>query len=151
MSAILTSSPYQKQLVNEKDRGARGRTGTRSKLNLADQKESELKVKKRALKTTVDLGGVCKPASDSKQKSIRPGGLKGKGKSVKKKIIGGHVADSDEEGWPCLVCGEPYAMSKCKEQWIRCNGCNKWSHLLCTAIVKEQLGYLCEACLTDSD
>lgn len=77
--------------------------------------------------------------------------LKGKGKIQKKKIKDANTSDTDEEGWPCLVCGEPYTKCKSGEKWIRCNTCKKWSHLLCTAVEKNHVGYTCDIRMNDSD
>jgi len=109
----------------------------------------------QAIKTKVVRKFVVKnDASFSKvknAKSIINKRSSSKGKILLKKKKKHDDPDSDEEGWPCLVCAEPYEKSNSREKWIRCNECKKWSNLLCTAVEKEQLGYVCEICLDDSD
>ena len=56
--------------------------------------------------------------------------------------------DSEEETWPCLVCGEPFSNSKPGEKWIQCNMCKHWSHEECTS---RELMYVCYNCNSDDE
>ena len=55
---------------------------------------------------------------------------------------------SDDEAWPCLVCGEPYANSRPREKWVQCMICNHWAHEECTP---GNLLYVCQNCNSDDD
>ena len=68
---------------------------------------------------------------------------KGKGKlptaDVNQK---GNTDTDDDDGWPCLVCCEPFGNSRSGEKWIQCTVCNRWSHEECTG------GGICFKCVT---
>ena len=56
---------------------------------------------------------------------------------------------SDDEAWPCLVCGEPYSNSKPGEEWIQCNMCKHWAHQDCTP--RDCYYYICQNYDSDDD
>lgn len=53
---------------------------------------------------------------------------------------------SDDEEWPCLVCGEPFANSRSSEIWVQCMSCRNWAHEECSPGTDM---YICQNC--DSD
>ena len=55
-----------------------------------------------------------------------------KRKTTKAKNKKASPVSSDNEEWPCLVCGEAFASSMPSEKWIQCASCRKWSHEACT-------------------
>ena len=55
---------------------------------------------------------------------------------------------SEDDEWPCLVCGEPFRSSRSGESWIQCQICHHWSHHDCTEGGKF---YVCHNCASDSD
>ncbi|RUS83570.1 hypothetical protein EGW08_008676 [Elysia chlorotica] len=76
-----------------------------------------------------------------KAKQLREKARQGKAKPTKDVL-----SDSDEDEYPCLVCGEDFSRSKPGEKWVTCVACEKWSHEECT----HGLGlYICQNCDTD--
>lgn len=67
--------------------------------------------------------------------------------SKKSKEIPSPVSSDDEE-WPCLVCGEPYGNSRPSEKWVQCNSCKNWSHEDCTPGLDW---YVCHNCESEDD
>ena len=55
---------------------------------------------------------------------------------------------SEEDDWPCLICGESYNNSRSREQWIQCSGCKKWAHFMCT---EQTARFMCPNCDSDDD
>ncbi|KAK3891928.1 hypothetical protein Pcinc_004234 [Petrolisthes cinctipes] len=55
---------------------------------------------------------------------------------------------SDDEEWPCLVCGSSFASSRPSEKWVQCTPCKKWSHEECTPGFDW---YICHNCDSDED
>jgi len=162
-SVVLTSSPYKNKLLTDqeiKNKVVR-KVGVKTALCFTKSKKAKTGANKGSQKkklTKQKNGGDAASDSDeeacsTKNKRTRTITKKtSKGKAtLKKKNRDDGASDSGEEGWPCLNCNEPYERSHSREKWIRCNECKKWSHLLCTAVEKEQLGYICEICLDNSD
>ena len=52
---------------------------------------------------------------------------KGKYKSAVKKPRMSS-SSSDDEKWPCIICGEPFEDSKSREVWVECQLCKKNGH-----------------------
>ena len=50
---------------------------------------------------------------------------------------------SEDEEWPCLVCGEPFSNSKPREKWIQCVICGLRAHEECTL---RNLQFICQNC-----
>lgn len=55
---------------------------------------------------------------------------------------------SDNEEWPCLVCGEPFCNSRPREKWIQCALCQQWAHEECTL---GKSYYICQNCDSDDE
>ena len=39
---------------------------------------------------------------------------------------------SEEDEWPCLVCGESFSRSRPGEKWVKCMTSDRWAHVDCT-------------------
>jgi len=50
-----------------------------------------------------------------------------------------------EDDTTCIICKEPYTLSKSGEPWIKCCGCAQWAHELC-ADSENTLAYICDFC-----
>ena len=60
-----------------------------------------------------------------------------------------NISDSsDDEEWPCVVCGETFATSKPREKWVKCQLCQKWAHEECTP---GEMAFICPNCDSDDD
>ena len=60
-----------------------------------------------------------------------------------------NISDSsDDEEWPCMVCGETFATSKPREKWVKCQLCQKWAHEECTP---GEMAFICPNCDSDDD
>ena len=57
--------------------------------------------------------------------------------------------DSEEEDWPCIICGESFRNSRSREKWIQCVSCKKWAHYECTA--QTGCSFVCPNCDSDDD
>ena len=55
---------------------------------------------------------------------------------------------SDDEEWPCVVCGETFATSKPREKWVKCQLCQKWAHEECTP---GEMAFICPNCDSDDE
>jgi hypothetical protein len=53
----------------------------------------------------------------------------------------------ENEGEECLYCTEPYGSSGPREKWLRCRGCLKWAHNLCSGISPSLTTFVCDLCL----
>ena len=72
-------------------------------------------------------------------------------RAVKKQNRSSRGADedsSDNEEWPCLVCGEPFCNSRPREKWIQCVLCQQWAHEECT---QGKYYYICQNCDSDDE
>ena len=96
----------------------------------------------------------CKPKGKGKGNGKGKG--KGKGKNVLAKVSRDVTvirkrsqkqlcqdSSSDDESWPCLVCGEPFLNSRSGEKWVQCVVCRLWSHEDCTNGDRQ---YVCQNC-----
>ncbi|CAH1959099.1 unnamed protein product [Acanthoscelides obtectus] len=64
-------------------------------------------------------------------------------KVPRKKKTGSAESSEDENEYFCLVCVEPYGISRKGEKWIQCTLCKMWSHEEC---VGQNLFYVCHNC-----
>ena len=53
---------------------------------------------------------------------------------------------SDDEEWPCIICGEPFSNSRSREPWLQCTECKKWAHEACTT---GSVYFICPNCESD--
>ena len=59
----------------------------------------------------------------------RTSGNKGKKRLAKRlETPSSGTGGSDEDMWPCLICGEPFSNSKPRERWVQCAVCKNWAH-----------------------
>ncbi|XP_041356355.1 PHD finger protein ALFIN-LIKE 7-like [Gigantopelta aegis] len=116
---VLTSSPYKSRLVE-----------------IAEKKTK---------KTVKEL----RPAKMiTKGKGQSSGKGKGKAKPRPRKKQRCEMSSSEDEEWPCLICGEPFENSRPREVWVQCHDCKKWAHRDCT---EGQDCFICPNCDSDSD
>ena len=130
-ATVITSSPYKKVLEEK-------------------QKDKKSKTKRKAAQKNKEEDAV--PSTSGTVITAKPTGRKiaaSKSSRIQKKSKK-PIADesSDDEDWPCLVCGEPYRNSKPGEKWIECQICHHWSHTECTLNTRY---YICHNCDSDDD
>ncbi|XP_041347801.1 uncharacterized protein LOC121367590 [Gigantopelta aegis] len=116
---VLTSSPYKSRLVE-----------------IAEKKT----------KKTVKELRPAKMITMGKGQSSGKG--KGKAKPRPRKKQRCEMSSSEDEEWPCLICGEPFENSRPREVWVQCHDCKKWAHRDCT---EGQDCFICPNCDSDSD
>ena len=87
-----------------------------------------------------------KKSSQKKTSGKGKGKAKGKGKGKGKRKAPAHDDSSEDEEWPCLICGEPFVNSKSREMWIQCLQYKNWTHSDCT---DESVYFVCPNCESD--
>ena len=87
-----------------------------------------------------------KKSSQKKTSGKGKGKAKGKGKGKGKRKAPAHDDSSEDEEWPCLICGEPFVNSKSREMWVQCLQCKNWAHSDCT---DESVYFVCPNCESD--
>jgi hypothetical protein len=113
--------------------------------------ENKMTVKKQC-KSSNNTAKKNVTGTKNNNKLLKKGKPKPKPRSTKTHDEENVNSDSEDEGeWPCLVCCEPFSNSVSKEKWIQCIECNKWAHIACTALEKEQTLYICQNCDSDDD
>ena len=110
----------------------------------------EDKERDKAAKVTKAPGRAKgKRTSGGKNKGKAPAKASPKGKKrvlTMKPSTSRESGSSEDEEWPCLICGEPFSNSKSREVWVQCQQCLKWAHDDCT------LGspyFICPNCESD--
>jgi len=164
-STVLTSSPYKKKLIEDKNKRRPAKALKISVAKMGTQKQNSIQQPTAHMDhcdpTNVAKKGRTKktPIAQKKQGAakkmpsvamVKKGRTK-KTDTVKKKQRAAKKTSSvanEDECW-CLVCGEPYEENG--EEWIRCNSCLQWAHVLCTAIESQQIDFLCDSCANNSD
>lgn len=123
-AAIITSSPYKTELLEEKTRkdGQNKRKATNSS-RVSENKIPNLQTK-------------------NKNKSEM---LKKKPTKLIRSLFNEQEADESDDT-DCLYCKEAYSNSKTNEMWIRCSGCHQWAHEVCACCEDEDVDFLCEDC-----
>jgi hypothetical protein len=156
-TAILTSSPYQKNLKeklhpkNKKSIGKGKRTASDTQAKKASEPTgTKRKAVKRNLAPSLDADIEKNDAKNTCSSKIKGKMLAAK-KISKLKNKQESSDDSETENWPCLVCAESFCDSKSKEKWVQCIHCKHWAHLLCTPLEKTSLCYVCDNCNSDND
>lgn len=120
-ATLLTASPYKADLERKQKAAAAKPRGRKQKqLSTKDDVHPPARQNKCAKRLTENR---CRSTSAAAKKS--------RSKRKKTKIDSGDSSSEDEE-WPCLVCGEPFANSKAREKWIQCQQCRNWAHEACT-------------------
>ena len=92
----------------------------------------------------------AKSATEKKRKSSILEKAKGeKGKAPKKRRL--FAADrpscskrQDTTADECLYCHNVFSSDG--QQWVQCQGCQKWAHEDCAGVDKHQDTYICEFC-----
>ena len=121
-AAILTSSPYKRELRLDSMK--------RKKPNVTRKQGRKMAMrsgKKVAKTVNSQLGkGVM-----SKQRKPPLGKLS--------KPTGG-------EDWRCVICKEFWSECPEGEEWIRCQICGDWAHVLCSSLEGRADSYICDYC-----
>ena len=132
-ATLLTGSPYKNELED--------------KLKVAEARSSAIAFKAAAksaalIKSLESTKQRKRSSNDDPQPSTSTTGRKKRAKllpktktaavrSKKRKATHDDTSSEDEE-WPCLICGEPFANSMSREKWVQCQQCAKWAHEACT-------------------
>lgn len=74
--------------------------------------------------------------------------IKGTGKlSVQRKVLHESDEESEEDGYFCLICCDPFDPKKSGEEWVECVVCKNWSHVKC--VRGNIVHYVCLNCESD--
>ena len=138
---ILTAKRVLFELCTPKPNQARS--------NAKPQRKRKTNPEKSQLLTSSPFKAILmgKRKGNKNQKKTAPA-PKRKAAGKRSKRINVYESDSDEETWPCLVCGEPYSNSKPGEKWIQCTICKLWAHEACTL---GEFLYICQNCTSEDD
>ena len=94
------------------------------------------------------LDETANTTANAQSKDSRPtASIYGKATAKCKAKVDSSDSSEDEE-WPCIICGEPFANSKSREKWIQYQDCNKWAHEACT---EGSRYFLCPNCDSEYD
>ena len=67
----------------------------------------------------------------------------------KKKDEGGANKDGKQSSDMCIECETYYDMDEGEEDWVECEGCFNWYHILCAGIIDadiDTLNFRCNQC-----
>ena len=146
-SALLTSSPFKDSLQTKRDNAAR-KPHTRQTAPQPGTSVRKGPKKHSEPQPGTSTGNRSKKQGGGKGSKRKRPSTKGKRKRTKRRHDSSD--DSDDDIWPCLVCGEAFADSRPRERWIQCQVCLKWAHEECTAPIVRGM-YICENCNSDSE
>ena len=146
-SALLTGSPFKDSLQTKRDNAAR-KPHTRQTAPQPGTSVRKGPKKHSEPQPGTSTGNRSKKQGGGKGSKRKRPSTKGKRKRTKRRHDSSD--DSDDDIWPCLVCGEAFADSRPRERWIQCQVCLKWAHEECTAPIVRGM-YICENCNSDSE
>ena len=146
-SALLTGSPFKDSLQTKRDNAAR-KPHTRQTAPQPGTSVRKGPKKHSEPQPGTSTGNRSKKQGGGKGSKRKRPSTKGKRKRTKRRHDSSE--DSDDDIWPCLVCGEAFADSRPRERWIQCQVCLKWAHEECTAPIVRGM-YICENCNSDSE
>ena len=120
-AVVLTSSPYIEKL--------------RLRQSQKELKTSKCKTAKRSL-----------VPSQPVKKRQRTSASRGR-KSQRTKERSGSTFDAGNNDDPnCLYCNEKYSASRAREMWVMCDECNRWAHMECAGMNKNDANFKCDFC-----
>lgn len=121
-TAILTASPYKKELESE----------------LKEKEDKEARKRERARKRLA-MDEVPK----KKTKTLR----KKKDAIIEPVYSGLKETSQEENDCECFYCNELYSNSAAEEGWVRCASCLQWAHEACAGIEPDDADeFICEIC-----
>ena len=106
------------------------------KLEVASTKAAKAAAKRSAPIKSSDAQPSTSTTSHKKQQAKRPktaSTAAARSKARKRKAAhGADDSSSEDEEWPRIICGEPFASIRSREKWIQCQQCQKWAHKACS-------------------
>lgn len=68
---------------------------------------------------------------------------------VKRRIASSNscATTSADANCACIYCEDFYSNSTAGEEWIKCDRCSAWAHVLCTNALETDTSFICEFCL----
>ncbi|KAL1501920.1 hypothetical protein ABEB36_007152 [Hypothenemus hampei] len=128
-TAILTDSPVQKALKEEKEKS----------------KEKKLPHKRKRIEKKIKKNCRIKKSRGIRSNHESPVA------STSRAVEDSSDSESeDKTDCECLICDESYCNSVSGEKWVQCTNCRRWAHEKCAG-TSNKLVYRCINCDSDDD
>ena len=132
-AAILTSSPYKRQLTEERENKA------------AKEREKEMKKNKQSANNGVRRNILATQPTVTKNKATEKRQQRKSKITVQEESSSEDGSDNDTD---CMFCRDTYLRSTGGEGWIRCSTCLEWAHEECAGVEDEECDdFTCDFCL----